>query len=122
MPRSSPKKLMNVTFITNRRGREPAGRRAGSWRGTGGEPAGTAGGWLVRVLQHQVADLRERGLDVLGGAAADGAVCLDDHGPAGGRGTGIGHREHRLGHLIAAPAQAVAPVGSAGSVEVGPEP
>src|SRR5690348_3055596 len=75
----------------------------------------------VRVLQYQVADLRERGLDVLAGATADGAVGPDDHRPARGRGTRIGHREHRLGNLITALGQVVAEVGAAGCEEVGPE-
>jgi len=37
-----------------------------------------------RVPLHKVTDLRERGLDVLGGAAANGAVRLDNAGPRGG--------------------------------------
>jgi hypothetical protein len=75
----------------------------------------------VRVLQHQVADLRERGLDVLASATADGTVGLDDHRPAGGRGAGIGDFEHRLGHLVAALGQVVAEVSAPGCEEVGPE-
>jgi hypothetical protein len=36
--------------------------------------------WSGCVLQYQVADVRERGLDVLDCTAADGAVRLDDRG------------------------------------------
>src|SRR5207248_11415942 len=91
-------------------------------RGGGGNPAAREGGrWAVRVLQHQVADARERGLDVLDGAAADAAVRLDDRWPAGGRGLGVGHREQGLCHLIAALGQVVAELGAAGTVEVRPE-
>ena len=42
---------------------------------------------------HQVTDLRERGLDVLGGAAANGAVRLDNGGPRGEHPVGV-YRPH----------------------------
>jgi hypothetical protein len=53
-----------------------------------------------RVPLHKVTDLRERGLDVLGGAAANGAVRLDNGGPRGGGRHCVGQREQRLRYLL----------------------
>jgi hypothetical protein len=47
--------------------------------------------WSGCVLQYQVADVRERGLDVLDRTAADGAVRLDDRGPGGSGRASVGH-------------------------------
>src|SRR5580765_3633473 len=73
-----------------------------------------SGDRLARVLLHERADSRQRRRDVLGRAAADTAVGLDDHGPLGGRRPLIGHREQGLGHLVAALDQVVAEVARAG--------
>jgi hypothetical protein len=60
-----------------------------------------------RVPLHKVTDLRERGLDVLGGAAANGAVRLDNGGPRRGGRHCVGQREQRLRYLLAPLTQVV---------------
>ena len=72
------------------------------------------------VLLHQGAEVRQRGHDVPGRAAADGAVRLQDRGPLADLGARIGHREQGLGHLVAALGQVVAEPGGAGGGEVRP--
>ena len=57
---------------------------------------------------------------MLGRAAADAAVGLDDRGPVGGRRPRVGHREQGIGHLVAALGQVVAELGGAGGAEVRP--
>ena len=78
---------------------------------------GTASG---RVLLHQRAEVRERGGDVPGRAAADGAVRLQDRGPLANLGARIGHREQGLGHLIAALDQVVTELGGTRAGEIRP--
>ncbi len=65
----------------------------------------------VRVLLHQGADIRERGRDVFGRAAAHHAIGLQDHRPLGDLRPRVGHGQQRLGHLVAALGQVVAEPG-----------
>ena len=84
------------------RGARSGTRPGGRSRSRGAErPSGRKRRWttcrpgdrLARVLLHEGADGRQRGRDVLGGAAADAAVGLDDRGPVGGRRPRVGHRQ-----------------------------
>ena len=79
--RHSPRRL----FRKPRRER-PSGRKRRSTTCRSGDRS-------ARVLLHEGADGRQRGRDVLGGAAADAAVGLDDRGPVGGRRPRVGHRQ-----------------------------
>ena len=110
--RHSPRRL----FQKPRRER-PSGRKR---RWTTCRPGDRPGYRLARVLLHEGADGRQRRRDVLGRAAADAAVGLDDRGPVGGRRPRVGHREQGLGHLVAALDQVVAEVARAGGAEVRP--
>ncbi len=75
----------------------------------------------ARVLQHQIADAGERGLDVLAGVAADSTVRLDDRGPLRNLRHPIRYRKQRLRHLVTALGQIIAELGATGSGEVRPE-
>src|SRR5689334_7847495 len=80
-----------------------------------------ARGWSSgRVLVYQVADARERGLDVLAGTAADRAVGLDDRGTARGCRLRVRHRQQVARHFVAALGQIVAELAATSSVEVRP--
>jgi uncharacterized membrane protein YfcA len=100
--------------LFRRPGRErPSGRVRRSTKRRSGDRS-------ARVLVHEGADGRQRGRDVLGRAAADAAVGLDDRGPVAGRRPLVGHREQDIGHLVAALGQVVAEPGGAGVAEVRP--
>ena len=57
---------------------------------------------------------------MLGGAAANGAVRLDNAGPRGGGRHCVGQREQRLRYLLAPLTQVVAELSAAGGAEVRP--
>ena len=101
-----------------RHGRRPSGptRRPTRWTTCQSDD----GRRSARVLLHHGAEVRQRGRDMLGRAAADGAVRLQDRGPLGDLGARIGHREQGLGHLVAALDQVVAEVGGTRAGEIRP--
>src|SRR6516165_1326978 len=101
-----------------------AGAPCGGDRATRAPPGGPLG--AARALPgsgvplHESADRGQRGLHVLGGAAADGVVGLDDRGPGGVPRALVGDRQQCLAHLVLALGEVVPELPTARCVEIRP--